>query len=221
MTINMKKLIILNVTTLAVLTGAGIGGYHFYDQSVNYVKTDNAKIDGKQIVITSPTAGKLTNWQGNLGKNFEANSAVGQVLSASSDNSEGTASTDITVPTDVTIVANKAVDNSLIGAGTPLAYGYDFNHLWVTANIDETDINDIETGQEVDIYVDAHKDATLSGKIEEVGLSTSSEFSLLPSNNSNANYTKVTQVVPVKISINDAEGKELLPGMNVSIRVHK
>jgi len=221
LTTNIKKIIAVNVATVAVLAAAGFGGYHFYDQSTNYIKTENAKIDGQQVLITSPVAGKLTDWNGLLGKEFKQDATIGHVATASSENPQETSSIDVSVPTDITVVANKALPNSLVAQGTPLAYGYNFDDLYVTANIDETDVKDVEVGQKVDLYVDALKDDTLKGKVEEIGLATASEFSVLPSSNSDGNYTKVKQVVPVKISIDDATGENILPGMNVTVKIHK
>ena len=95
------------------------------------------------------------------------------------------------------------------------------NNLYVTANIDETNINEVAVGQNVDIYVDAFPNQTLKGTVQQIGLATAGTFSLLPSSNTTGNYTKVTQVVPVKISIDDNTGTAIVPGMNVTVRIHK
>ncbi len=73
----------------------------------------------------------------------------------------------------------------------------------------------------MDVYIDAYPDTSLSGKIEKIGLATAATFSLLPTSNTTANYTKVTQVVPVNISIQGYKGLGIIPGMSASIRVHK
>lgn len=221
MAINIKKLLAINVVTVAALSAVGIGGFYYYDQATNYIKTDNAKIDGKQYVITAPASGVLTNWQGSLGKEFLPNTSLGQVSVPSTDANGQSSTVSINSPTDLTIVADKAANNTLVSPGTALAYAYDFNNLYVTANIEETKIDDVKVGQDVDIYVDALGDTPLKGKVEEIGLSTASEFSLTSSGNSDANYTKVTQVIPVKISIDEHKGSQIVPGMNVTVKVHK
>lgn len=71
------------------------------------------------------------------------------------------------------------------------------------------------------MYVDAYPDTTLTGKVEQVGLTTANTFSMLPSSNATANYTKVTQVVPVKISLDSAPSKNVVPGMNAEVKIHK
>ena len=48
---------------------------------------------------------------------------------------------------------------------------------------------------------------TFDGTVEEIGYATNSTFDMLPSTNSSGNYTKVTQKVPVKISIKNPSDK--------------
>lgn len=110
--------------------------------------------------------------------------------------------------------------NTITAAGTRLAVSYNLDDLWVTANIEETDIDDVKVGQDVDVTVDAYPNMTLNGKVEQIGLATAGTFSLLPSNNTSGNYTKETQVIPVKISIENYAEK-LVPGMNATVRIHK
>ncbi|MDM5156741.1 HlyD family efflux transporter periplasmic adaptor subunit [Bacillus sp. DX1.1] len=213
-----RRMVIINIITLIVLVGGGIAGYYYYNQAENYLKTDNAKIDGKVISIASPVAGKLTDWKAEVGKNYNENDKLGSV-SVASQNGEQTM--DVTIPHDATVVQSNATINSYIAAGSPLAYAYDMNDLWVTANIEETDVDDVQKGQEVDVYVDAYPDTTLTGKVEQVGLTTANTFSMLPSSNATANYTKVTQVVPVKVSLDHSKSVNVVPGMNVTVRIHK
>jgi multidrug resistance efflux pump len=42
----------------------------------------------------------------------------------------------------------------------------------------------------------------------------------MPKSNDDANYTKVTQTVPVKISITNVTDK-VLPGMNAEVKISK
>ncbi|PFP24790.1 HlyD family secretion protein [Bacillus sp. AFS073361] len=214
-----KKLLLLNVIILLILVGGGVGGYAYYNGAVNYLSTDNAQIAGQQVTIAAPADGKLTNWEVNLGDRFSKDSKVGAI--ATTDEKGKPIDMKVTMPTDGTIVQNSGVQNSFVAAGTPLAKEYDFNNLWVTANIEETKIDEVTIGQDVDIYVDAFPNNTLKGKVQQIGLATAGTFSLLPSSNNTGNYTKVTQVIPVKISIDDNKGVAIVPGMNVTVRIHK
>ncbi|SFA43607.1 HlyD membrane-fusion protein of T1SS [Parageobacillus thermantarcticus] len=211
---NVKRLIALNIIVLILLVGGGFAAYYYFNEATNYIKTDNARIDGQAISIASPYSGKLTSWSGNVGKTFNSGDQIGEV-------SDGKHNIPITVPHHMTIVQQNAVENSFVPAGMTLARGYDLDDLWVTANIEETDIEDVKVGQDVDIYVDAYPDRKFTGKVEKLGYATANTFSLLPSSNNTGNYTKVTQVIPVTISIDDDNGAGLVPGMNVTVRIHK
>ncbi|MEK4028410.1 MULTISPECIES: efflux RND transporter periplasmic adaptor subunit [Bacillaceae] len=217
---NVRRIVLLNVLTIVILIGGGFLGYYFFTQTNNYIKTDNAKIDGQQMAVAAPAAGKLVSWNGEFGEKYKAGEKLGEV-ETQSPSGTGTIKVPVTLPQDGTIVEEKAVKNSMTAAGTPLAYAYDLNNLWITANVDETKLEDLSVGEKVDIYVDAYPDTTLTGKVKKIGLATANVFSMLPSSNSTANYTKVTQVVPVTISINDQKSLDIVPGMNVSVRIHK
>ena len=68
--------------------------------------------------------------------------------------------------------------------------------------------------------VDAFRGRLFQGRVETIGRATSSTFSLLPSQTTGGNYTKVTQVVPVKVSILDRNDAGLMVGMNAEIKIH-
>jgi len=212
---NARRMILINVVIILVIIIAGFVGYYFYNQSTLYLTTDNAQIAGQEIPVAAPAAGKLVSWDGTVGTTFSSGDTVGKLQIAPGRD------VNIVMPASGTVVNNDAVDNEIVGAGTPLAYAYDMKSLWVTANIKETQINKVKVGQAVDVYVDAFKGTTITGTVSQIGLATASTFSLLPSSNDNANFTKVTQVIPVKISLQGYQGIGLAPGMSVSVRIHK
>jgi multidrug resistance efflux pump len=214
--IALSRVVIINILVLLIVLGGGGAALYYYNQSVNYVSTNNARVDGLPVTIAATTNGQLTDWTGDIGKSFRSGDRVAAIQPATA----GAPRVDITFPVDATIVQQSAVPNSFVSAGTVLARGYDLNRLWVTANIEETRINDMKQGQAVDVYVDAFPGTTLTGHVDKIGLATASTFSLMPSSNTNANYTKVTQVIPVTIALDGYKGLALVPGMNVSVRVH-
>lgn len=215
------KMILLNVIILLILVGGGFAAYSYYNNKVNYLSTDNASIAGQQVSIIAPATGKLTAWNAKVGDAFSKNQSLGTIVAAGAGAEATPMDIPVTIPTNGTVVQTNAVKDSFVAAGTPLATAYDLNNLWVTANIDETDIDDIAVNQDVDLYVDAFPNTTLKGKVDTIGLATAGTFSLLPSGNTSGNYTKVTQVIPVKISIADQKGLNIVPGMNVTVRIHK
>lgn len=216
-----RRMLMINIIILIVLVGGGFAGYYYYNQSVNYLSTDNAKIDGQMITIAAPASGKLTSWNVSSGQTFKQGETLGTVVGAPQPGSQTPTSVPVKMPQNATVVQNSGVQDTFVGAGTPLAQAFDMTSLWVTANIKETSIDDVSVGQDVDIYVDAYPGTSLTGKVDSIGLATAGTFSLLPTSNNNANYTKVTQVIPVKITIDGYKGLNLKPGMNVTVRIHK
>ena len=113
----------------------------------------------------------------------------------------------------------------VVSPGQPIFTVYDLKNLWVTANMEETSIGALRVGDNVELSVDAFPDTRFSGKIFQIGSNTASQFSLIPPNNASGNFTKITQRVPVKISISPALGPadkvmlQLLPGMSVEVKV--
>lgn len=100
-------------------------------------------------------------------------------------------------------------------------------NLWVMAFLEETKISDIHTGQNVRFTIDAFPGIKFSGKVLLVGSSTASVFSLIPANNASGNFTKVTQRIQVRISIESADNNKeissfnILSGMSVVVKIIK
>lgn len=215
MRVNWKRWIGLLVA-LAVVVGGGYYGYRFWRHSQEYLSTDDAYIDGRQIVIAAPASGKVEDWVGRVGSTFPAGATVGNI-EVQAGNSTSTVA--IPVPEHATIVARSAVDGEFVAAGTPLAYAYDLSHLWVTANVKETDLRRVAVGAPVTIHVDAYPNLTLTGRVTQIQPATAATFALIPVNSDTANFTKVTQVVPVRIAINYSPLASLVPGMNVTVSI--
>jgi multidrug resistance efflux pump len=216
--VNTSRIILVNIIVLVLLIGGGFAVYYYYNQSYYYVSTDNARIDGQMITISALGNGKIVDWSGVATNRFSAGQRLGGIQLVGGTSSA--AVSDITMPANGTIVQQNVIPNSFVAAGTPLAYAYNMDNLWVSANINETSINNIQQNQSVDVYVDAYPGTTLSGKISQIGLTTAAQFSLIPQQNTTANFTKVTQVIPIIITLDGYKGLNLNPGMSVTARIH-
>jgi multidrug resistance efflux pump len=209
-----SRLVLINVIVILLIVAGGGVAVYYYNQSINYITTDNAKVDGQSVAIAAPVAGVLSSWGGKVGQSYSSGQTIGTVLT-------DRVTVNITTPAAGTIVQQNAVINSIVGTGMTLARAFNLESLWVTANIKETQINDVKLDQMVDIYIDAFPGTALTGKISQIGLATAGTFSLLPTTNTTGNYTKVTQVIPMTIAIDGYRGLRLVPGMSVTVRIHK
>lgn len=95
------------------------------------------------------------------------------------------------------------------------------NQVFVTANFKETQVGKMHQGQPVDIHVDAYKGMTFHGKVISINPASQNTYALVPAQNSTGNFVKVTQRIPVKISIDDADPNKypMRPGMSVEASV--
>jgi len=92
---------------------------------------------------------------------------------------------------------------------------------WVEANFKEKDVGAMVPGQRAKIEIDAYPGHEFVGHIQSVGAGTGSEFAILPAQNANGNWVKVTQRVPVRIAFDGNPGKPLIAGLSSTVTVYK
>jgi membrane fusion protein, multidrug efflux system len=90
---------------------------------------------------------------------------------------------------------------------------------WVEANFKETDLANMRLGQPVELWFDAYPELRLKGHVASIGAGTGSEFSVLPAQNANGNWVKVTQRVPVRIAIDGKSARPLIAGLSTHVRI--
>ncbi len=99
------------------------------------------------------------------------------------------------------------------------------NKLWISIFLEETKLENLHIGQDAIFTLDTYPGVTFTGKIMTLGSNTASTFSLIPANNASGNFTKVTQRVQLKISIDGTtDGKKaseyrILSGMSALVKI--
>jgi multidrug resistance efflux pump len=212
-----RTIAIAAIAVLALLVGVAFL-YSYLTTARQFISTDNANIDGDQIVITAPATGTMLTWKGDLGATFRAGDVVGMLRLGSGSGVAPVMA--VVAPQDGVVAAEHVVPNIQVVAGSTLATAYDLTQVFVTARVDETAVGDVRPGQTADISVDAYG-TPLTGTVQQVEGAAASVFSLLPQSNSTGNFQKVTQEVPVKILINNTKGLHLVPGMSVTVHIHR
>jgi membrane fusion protein (multidrug efflux system) len=135
--------------------------------------------------------------------------------------------TKIVAPMSGIVAKRWLLPGDIIQPGQPAVTIQDDKQLWVIVFIEETKLSEIHLNQEAKFNIDAFPDATFIGRIFQISSNTAGEFSLIPPNNASGNFTKITQRVPLKVSIDKTEdGKPLsnykiLSGMSVEIKIEK
>ncbi|HET9810643.1 MAG TPA: HlyD family secretion protein [Sphingomicrobium sp.] len=90
---------------------------------------------------------------------------------------------------------------------------------WVQANFKEKDLARMVPGEKATIEVDAYPELKLTGHVESIGAGTGSEFALIPAQNANGNWVKVTQRVPVKIAFDGVPSRPMIAGLSAYVTV--
>jgi len=91
---------------------------------------------------------------------------------------------------------------------------------WVEANFKEKDVGRMVPGQRAKVVVDAYPGVDCPAHVQSVGAGTGGEFSLLPAQNANGNWVKVTQRVPVRIAFACNTPKPMIAGLSVTATVY-
>ena len=91
---------------------------------------------------------------------------------------------------------------------------------WVEANFKEKDVGKMVPGQKAKIEIDAYPGVDFKAHIQSVGAGTGSEFAIIPAQNANGNWVKVTQRVPVRIAFDGNPGKPLIAGLSTTATVY-
>lgn len=91
---------------------------------------------------------------------------------------------------------------------------------WVEANFKEKDVGRMVPGQRATIKVDAYSGQKFPGHVQSIGAGTGGEFSLLPAQNANGNWVKVTQRVPVRIAFDGTPSRPMIAGLSVDATVY-
>jgi multidrug resistance efflux pump len=212
-----------------VLVVAAIVAFNAYRNGQLFVSTDNAQLTGQPVQVGAMNPGQVVAIMPNIGATVHKGDVIAQVALPSQvgvgQNGQpkmgflgaGDTRVEVQAPIDGVVIAEPVAVGSNVAAGQPIVSIVDPSQLWVNANIEETNIARVKVGQPVTVHVDA-LGADVPGKVEAVTPATANTFSLLPASNASGNFTKVTQLVPVRISVN-LGNQPLLLGANVEVQI--
>jgi multidrug resistance efflux pump len=220
--------LVLPIGSAAVVVASFLG-YSAWRSSQQYVATDNAQITGQpvqvgamnagRVDVVTPTIGSLVH-KGDVLATVALPSQIGAGQSGTAKMGflgAGDSHVDVTAPFDGVVIATPIAAGSTVQVGQPIVTLIDPSQLWVNANVDETDFARLKAGQTVSVHVDALQ-ADVPGRVEAITPATAATFSLLPSQNASGNFNKVTQLVPVRISVNLGNRPALL-GTSVEVKI--
>lgn len=126
--------------------------------------------------------------------------------------------TTIKAPGDGIVAQKTARAGGYVNPGTSLLTIVPVNALYVDANYRETQLAHIRVGQPVKLAVDALPGVTVKGHVVSLAPASSVSFSPVAPHNATGNFTKITQRLPVRISIDPDQ--DVLKALRVGMSVH-
>ena len=191
------------------------------------VRVASAAIDAAQARVGAAQAG-LSAAQGGI------TSAQGKLAQASDPSQVEAARAQLSIAkqnlgyTDIKSPINGFVGEKSAEVGQTVSAGMTLltlipdgpGKIFITANYKETQVGDMKVGQPVDISVDAYKGVTFHGRVVSLNPASQNTYALVPAQNATGNFVKVTQRIPVRISIDDMRSDmPMRPGMSVETNV--
>jgi multidrug resistance efflux pump len=215
---------------IIVLALVGVFGYHYWYNATHDVWTDNAQIAGSIVQVGALNAGRVSAVLTDVGQPVQAGQIVARIAVPETVGATGSGSpelgfsnadnqtVDVTAPIDGVVVARLADPGTTVAPGQSIVAVVDPTRLYVMANVNETDVNRIQVGEPVAVTVDT-LGLTLPGRVEAITPASAASFSMLPTQSTSGNFSKVVQIIPVKISV-DYGNLPLTLGSSVEVNIH-
>lgn len=128
--------------------------------------------------------------------------------------------TEVRAPTDGVIAnADRLLAGQQVVPGVGMVSVVRSGQAWVEANFKEKDLARMVPGQAAVIEIDAYPGVELTGQIVSIGAGTGSEFAIIPAQNANGNWVKVTQRVPVRVAFDRTPPRPMIAGLSATVTV--
>ena len=128
----------------------------------------------------------------------------------------------IKAPVSGYVAKRKGQVGDRVKPGAALMTIVPLEHLWVEANLRETEVRDVRPGQSATVTVDLHgRKHTYHGTVEGLVPGTGSAFALLPPDNATGNFIHIVERVPVRIAlpIDEIRQYPLRPGLSTVTQI--
>jgi len=125
-------------------------------------------------------------------------------------------------PVDGYVASRPATVGQTLQPGDAAVVVMPAGDLFVTANFKETQLDAIRRSASADIHVDSYPHVRFYGHVEVVGAAAQSALSIAPNTQVAGNFVKITQRVPVRITIDRVSGplsQPLRPGMSAEVSI--
>lgn len=226
------RLMVIGVVTglIAVITGASLYAYGRVENSRTFVSSSTAQVVARHIQVGSINAGRIITIYLDVGDPVLEGQVIATVDIASVISRSDITDTakigfrdvqdqrvDVVAPRSGLVSARWVEVGDTVLAGQRIVTLIDPRQIWVVANIDQGNIDEILPGQTVEVDVD-YLGRKLPGRVEMVSPVTGDTSSLFPQRSSQSSARNVGTVVPIRISLDEGQ-RSLIPGSSASVKI--
>ena len=127
--------------------------------------------------------------------------------------------TTILAPVNGYIASRNVLPGQMVGPGMTVASLVE-QTPWILANFKETQLGRVRAGDVARIRIDTFPSRSWKGHVLLIAPASGAQTALLPPDNATGNFTKITQRIPVKITLDSDQDLTLLkPGMSATVVV--
>jgi membrane fusion protein (multidrug efflux system) len=190
---------------------AAVAAWYRY-QDLNYITSDYAFVNAPAVWVSAPALGRVTRMLAGPGDRVAKGAPLLDEVTASGQH------------VTVRAPARGRVGPAMVFPGSEVLPGSDLiglvetGHEDLVAEIPEASIQNVATGDVVDVMLTAYPGTTFNGTVAHIGRATLNQASpLLPSTNA---FTKQQQYVPIIVTFTAGGPSRLFAGETATIRVH-
>ena len=222
----MFRRILIPVLVFIALAAVAGGIFEWVYDGYLYYRTDDAQVTGQILNISAPAAGTLSTLSASVGQDVSAGETIGTITvppttTTSTAAAAAPTTVNLTSPISGTILQVPAVQGQTVAPGLQLVAVTNLNSLSIVAYVDEGSLSNIGLNQAVDISIDAYSGTSFSGHVAQIVQAAAGQFSLLPNQDpTSGNFTKVGQRIPILITLDNKNGKDVVPGMSAEVTIH-
>lgn len=214
---------------LLILIGAIVGALFWWLDYQKYITTDDANLDSYRVDVASLQNGMIRSLHATEGDNVHAGDTLFTLSGIRTGDSVSISPLYYGIAPVSGIIGKRWVlPGDVVNLGQTIFTLNQGPELWVAVYLEETKFSYVHLEQQARFTLDAYDKLTFFGKIFYIGDNSASEFALVPPNNASGNYTKVTQRIPIKISIDSIAGDvaqksrmKLVSGMSANVKIIK
>jgi membrane fusion protein, multidrug efflux system len=127
--------------------------------------------------------------------------------------------TTILAPINGYIASRNVLPGQMVGPGVTVVSLVE-QTPWIQANFKETQLGRVRAGDVASIRIDTFPARSWKGHVLLIAPASGAQTALLPPDNATGNFTKITQRIPVKITLDPDQDLSLLkPGMSATVVV--